>query len=446
MNMTRGSIIKTLILFALPLLLSSVIQQMYNTVDLLFVGNILGKEAAAAVGASSMIITCIIGFFSGISVGTNVILAKIFGSKNKNEFKSATCTAISIALIAGSILTLIGIAGSKVLLSLINTPNAIIEPAIQYIRIYFLSITSMLVYNMGSGIIRASGNSHIPMIVQFIGGLINIASNTVFIVILGLGIKGAAWATFFSQTTAAILVVLYIIKDKKNYNVKLKELKIDKNILFQISIIGIPAGIQTLVISLSNIVAQSYINSLDVDSIAAFTAYFKIELLLYYPILAVGQAIMTFTGQNIGAGKVARVIKGTNICIVFGIVLTMVNSKMLLLSGDIWFRLFNSDTIVITRGIEIISITFPFYFMYVILEVLSAVIRGSGKSIGPMIIIIFNICLLRVALLYIIVPLMENVKGVAITYPITWLSTAMCMVVLYVYQIRNIRKSDLDRK
>lgn len=446
MNMTRGSIIKTLILFALPLLLSSIIQQMYNTVDLLFVGNILGKEAAAAVGASSMIITCIIGFFSGISVGTNVILAKIFGSKNKNEFKSATCTAISIALIAGSILTLIGIAGSKVLLSLINTPNAIIEPAIQYIRIYFLSITSMLVYNMGSGIIRASGNSHIPMIVQFIGGLINIASNTVFIVILGLGIKGAAWATFFSQTTAAILVVLYIIKDKKNYNVKLKELKIDKNILSQISIIGIPAGIQTLVISLSNIVAQSYINSLDVDSIAAFTAYFKIELLLYYPILAVGQAIMTFTGQNIGAGKVARVIKGTNICIVFGIVLTMVNSKMLLLSGDIWFRLFNSDTIVITRGIEIISITFPFYFMYVILEVLSAVIRGSGKSIGPMIIIIFNICLFRVALLYIIVPLMENVKGVAITYPITWLSTAMCMVVLYVYQIRNIRKSDLDRK
>ena len=446
MNMTRGSIIKTLILFALPILLSSVIQQMYNTVDLLFVGNILGKEAAAAVGASSMIITCIIGFFSGISVGTNVILAKIFGSKNKNEFKSATCTAISIALIAGSILTLIGIAGSKVLLSLINTPNAIIEPAIQYIKIYFLSITSMLVYNMGSGIIRASGNSHIPMIVQFIGGLINIASNTVFIVILGLGIKGAAWATFFSQITAAILVLLYIIKDKKNYNVKLKELKIDKNILFQISIIGIPAGIQTLVISLSNIVAQSYINSLDVDSIAAFTAYFKIELLLYYPILAVGQAIMTFTGQNIGAGKVARVIKGTNICIVFGIVLTMVNSKMLLLSGDIWFRLFNSDTIVITRGIEIISITFPFYFMYVILEVLSAVIRGSGKSIGPMIIIIFNICLLRVALLYIIVPLMENVKGVAITYPITWLSTAMCMVVLYVYQIRNIRKSDLDRK
>ena len=431
MDMTKGSIGKSLILFAIPLLLSSIIQQMYNTVDLLFVGNILGKNAAAAVGASSMLITCIIGFFSGIAVGTNVILARIFGTGDKNKFKNGMHTAVTIALIGGVVLTFVGIIGSEFFLKLMNTPDEIMNSALEYIRIYFISIPSMLTYNMASGIIRASGNSRIPMISQFIGGLTNIVANTLFVLILGLGIKGAAWATFFSQTTAAILVMLYIIKDKRDFNLNLRDLKVDNRILLQIAIVGIPAGVQTLVISLSNVVAQSYINSLDIDSIAAFTAYFKVELFLYYPILAMGQAIMTFTGQNIGANKILRVKKGTKLCIIFGIILTFINSRLLLWSGETWFGLFNNDNIVINKGIEIISITFPFYFLYVILEVLSASIRAMGKSIQPMIIILVNICFLRVILLYFIVPSMNSIRGVAITYPITWLTTSICMVILY---------------
>lgn len=446
MNMTEGSIIKSLTLFALPLLLSSIIQQMYNTVDLLFVGNVLGKDAAAAVGASSMLITCIIGFFSGISVGANVILAKIFGSNNKNELKKGVNTAISIALIAGVILTVIGVIGAKVFLNLMNTPSEIMREAVAYIRIYFLSITSMLVYNIGSGIIRASGNSKTPMIVQFIGGVINILANTIFIVILELGIEGAAWATFFSQNIVAILVIIYIIKDTKYYNLNLKELKVDKGMAFKIALIGIPAGIQALVISLSNVVTQSYINSLDIDAIAAFTAYFKIELLLYYPIVAIGQAVMTFIAQNIGSGKISRVIKGAHIAIVFGIILTIINSNIVLYSGSFWFGLFNSDSVVINRGAQIIAITFPFYFIYVILEVLSAVIRGMGKSIQPMIVILLNICLLRVILLYFTVPLMNSVKGIAITYPITWLSTTVFMVIIYIYQIRKLNNDNFKLK
>lgn len=445
MDMTKGSIGKSLILFAIPLLLSSIIQQMYNTVDLLFVGNILGTDAAAAVGASSMLITCIIGFFSGMAVGTNVVLARIFGKGNKKDFKKGVHTAITIAFIGGIILTLIGIIGSEFFLRLMNTPEKIMNSAVEYIRIYFISITSMLVYNMGSGIIRASGNSRIPMISQFIGGIINIGANTVLVLIFGLGIKGAAWATFLSQTTAAVLVILYIIKDKEDFNLNLKDLKVNSTIISQIAIVGIPAGIQTLVISLSNVVAQSYINSLDIDSIAAFTAYFKVELLLYYPIVAMGQAIMTFTGQNIGAGKILRVKKGTKLCIIFGVILTVINSGLLLWSGDTWFGLFNSDNIVIDKGIEIISITFPFYFIYVILEVLSASIRGAGKSIPPMIIILSNICLLRVILLSFIVPSMQSVRGVAITYPITWATTAVCMWIFYIYQMKkNLVKKDIS--
>lgn len=442
MDMTKDSIGKSIILFAIPLLVSSIIQQMYNTVDLLFVGNILGKDAAAAVGASSMLITCIIGFFSGIAVGTNVVLARTFGTGDENEFKKGIHTALTVSFIGGVVLTIVGIIGSEFFLKLMNTPEEIMNSALEYIRIYFISITSMLVYNIGSGIIRSSGNSRIPMIAQFIGGIINIAVNALFILVLELGIKGSAWATCFSQTTAAILVVLYIIKDKKDFNLNLRDLKIDNGILKKIAFVGIPAGIQTLVISLSNVVVQSYINSLDIDSIAAFTAYFKVELLLYYPIVAIGQAIITFTGQNIGANKISRVKKGTKLCIIFGIILTLINSRLLLWSGGTLFSLFNSDNVVINKGIEIITITFPFYFLYVILEVLSASIRGMGKSIQPMIIILVNICLIRVVLLYFIVPSMNSIRGVAITYPITWATTAICMGIFYKIEMVSIRKKN----
>lgn len=435
-DMTQGSIGRGLILFSIPLFLSSLIQQMYNTVDLLFVGNFLGKESAAAVGASSMLITCIIGLFSGMAVGTNVILAKIFGTGDKIQLKKGIHTAVSIALLGGIILTIAGLMGSRYFLKLMNTPEEIMVSALEYIRIYFISITAMLVYNMASGIIRAGGNSRMPMVAQFIGGLINIATNIIFIYILDLGIKGAALATFFSQTTAAALVIIYLLKEKEEFNLNLKALRIDGNILREISIVGVPAGIQSLVISLSNVVAQSYINALDVDSIAAFTAYFKIELLLYYPILAMGQAIMTFTAQNIGAGKIERVKKGTKLCIIVGIIFTLIASRLLISSGNFWLSLFNSDNNVVRMGVEIISITFPFYFIYVILEVLSAAIRGSGKAIPPMIIILSNICLLRVILLYFITPIMNNVKGVAVAYPITWASTALFMAIYYFYQTK----------
>lgn len=438
MDMTKDSIIKSLLLFALPLLLSSIIQQMYNTVDLLFVGNILGKDAAAAIGSSSMIITCIIGLFSGIAVGTNVILGRLFGAKNKKDFKKGIHTAILVAFIGGIILTLLGLICSKYFLELMNTPNKIMSPALQYIRIYFISITPMLMYNMTSAIVRSSGNSRVPMISQFVGGIINILANTILIVVLDLGIKGAAWATFFSQTTAAVLVLLYIIRDKNSFQFSFKELKINNIILKDIAIVGIPAGIQALVISLSNVVAQSYINSLDIDSIAAFTTYFKVELLLYYPILSIGQAVMTFTSQNIGANNISRVKRGTSLAITFGIILTIISSQLLLWNGNALFKVFNADNLVITKGIEIIKITFPFYFIYVILEVLSSTIRGMGKSISPMIIILANICLLRVILLSFTVPLFKSVSGIAITYPLTWIATSASISIVYIRMIKKI--------
>ncbi|MDB2151915.1 MATE family efflux transporter [Clostridium butyricum] len=353
-DMTKGSISRNLLLFSIPLLISSIIQQMYN-------------------------------------VGTNVVLAKIFGYGDKEKFSRGLHTAILIALIGGIFLTLIGLIGAPYFLNFINTPNNIMNEAVSYIRIYFISITSMLIYNMCSGIIRAGGNSKLPMIAQFIGGIVNIASNIIFINILNYGIKGAAFATLFSQTTSALYVLFYLAKEDDAFSFKLYRLKIDKDIFKEITKIGIPAGIQSFVISISNVIVQSYINSLDVNSIAAFTIYMKIELILYYPIVAIGQAIMTFTGQNIGAGNIKRMKKGANISIIWGICLVILVSVFMIVTGEFWFRLFNKDLNVIEVGLNIICITFPFYFVYVIMEVLSSVIRVSGKSIPPMIIILSNV-------------------------------------------------------
>lgn len=440
-DMTKGSIGKNLLLFSIPLLISSIIQQMYNTVDLLFVGNFLGTNSAAAVGAGSMLITCLIGLFSGLAVGTNVVLAKIFGCGDKDKLSRGLHTAVLTAITGGIVLTIIGIIGAPYFLKLMKTPLPIINEAVSYIRIYFLSITSMLVYNICAGIIRAGGNSKLPMIAQFTGGIINILANTLLIYILDMGIRGAALATLFSQTTAALYVLLHLYKEDKEFNFDFKKLKIHKDILKEIIIIGVPAGIQSLVISLSNVFVQSYINSLDIDSIAAFICYMKVELLLYYPIVAIGQAVMTFTGQNIGTGNIDRMKKGIRMSITYGVIMIVIAGIFLLKSGSFWFGLFDSDINVISRGLEIISVTFPFYFVYVIMEVLSSAIRGSGKSMPPMIIILSNICALRVILLYIISPHIEGVKGIAAVYPITWITTSLFIAVYYLIHISNLRRT-----
>lgn len=437
-DMTQGSIVKSLILFSIPLLMSSIIQQMYNTVDLLFVGNILGTNSAAAVGAGSMLITCLIGLFSGLAVGTNVVIAKIFGSKDKARLERGIHTAVLIALIGGVILTVIGISGAEYFLKLMNTPYDIMNEAVSYIRIYFISITSMILYNICSGIIRAGGNSKVPMTAQFVGGIINIAVNYFFIYVLNLGIKGAAIATFFSQTAAALIVVIYLSKQKGEFHFEFNKLKIDREIFKEITVVGVPSGVQSLVISLSNVVVQSFINSLDINSIAAFTCYMKIELLLYYPIVAIGQAMMTFTGQNVGAGKHDRIKNGTYISIASGICLIIILSVIMIKNGGYLFSLFDNDINVISKGSEIIDVTFPFYFVYVIMEVLSCVIRGTGKSIPPMIIILSNICVLRVLLLYIISTTVQGISGVALVYPITWGTTSLCMAAYYWIHIKKI--------
>ena len=321
----------------------------------------------------------------------------------------------------------IGYIGAPVVLKWMNTPVSILPTAVSYLRIYFLSLVSILLYNIGAGILRAVGNSRVPMYCQLFGGIINVIMDAVFVVAFKNGINGVAWATLLSQSAAGLLVFFYLMRTPEGFRVEIKNLRIHIDIFKEILKVGIPAGIQSLVITLSNVFAQYHINGLGVDAIAAFTAYFKVELVMYLPIVALGQTIMTFSGQNYGAGKYKRVRQGTKMCICLGIGLIVSIGILTLVFIEPAFGIFTRDASVIYYGKRIAQISFPFYGIYVILEILGGAIRGMGKAIPPMIIILLNICLLRSILLFVLMPIYPDVRTVAATYPITWTTTAICM-------------------
>jgi len=430
-GLTEGVIWKQLLLFALPLLGSSFIQQLYNTVDLLFAGNMIGKEATAAVGASSLLINCIVGFFTGLSVGTSVVVSQSVGADDPKRTDQTIHTAMGISLIFGILLMIIGILSARQVLVWMKTPSDLLPLAVSYVQIYFLSLLPLVIYNMNAGIIRAIGDSKTPMLIQLAGGITNVVMDYISIRFWNLGVEGIAWASMFSQGLSAILSVIYLMKGSGIYRLKWKKVRISKNIFSAILRIGIPAGLQSLVITLSNIFVQSKINGFGVDVIAAFSVYFKLELLIYLPIVAFGQAITTFTGQNIGAGKLDRVKKGVNICIAMGIGFVICIALLSNIFGSSLFWCFNREPEVISCGLRIIRISFPLYWLYAILEVLADAVRGAGKSLPPMLIIFASICVFRTILLSLFTQIWGSLESVVAVYPSAWVAASLCLVLYW---------------
>lgn len=431
-DLTEGPIWKKLTLFALPLLGSSLIQQLYNTVDIFFVGNFVAdKNAMSAVGASSLIVSLLVGFFTGLSVGSGVVVSLFYGQKNYRKLRQAVHTSIALAVIGGIALSVIGFFASPWILGWMNTPPEIMDMAVSYIQIYFLSLLSLVLYNMGTGILRATGDSRSPLIYLAIGGILNIIFNYIFVVVFQWGVVGVAVATLITQTVPAVLVIVHLLRVKKPYRLRIKQIWIHKEMLHRIFRIGIPAGVQSIVITLSNMVVQYHINSFGPDAISAFTAYFKVELVMYLPIVAFGQAVTTFTGQNVGAGRYDRVRKGVRIGLLLGIGFTAITSSVVTIFARQAFGFLNPDSAVIECGVQVILITGPLYFIYNFLEVFSGAICGSGNSTVPMILVVANMCGLRVLLLSILAPIWHSIAAVAICYPITWVTTSLCLGIYY---------------
>lgn len=431
LDLTRGPVARQLIRFALPLLVGSLVQLMYSTVDMMFVGRYLGEGPAAAVGASGMIVTCIVGFFSGLSVGVGVTAGKALGACRTDRLRRIIQTAAAMTLLLSVLLTAAGIALAPALLSAMDIPPEIMPDAVLYIRIYLLSLLSIVSYNIGTGIIKALGNSSFPMLYQLLGGAANIGGNWLLICVLHLGVRGAALTTLLSQTLAAALTAIHLFHLPEEYRLRIRSIRLEPRLAGEILRIGIPAAVQAIILSLSNVIVQTHINRLGVESIAAFTAYYKAENLIYFPIMAVGQACSAFVSQNIGAENLSRTRLGIRTSLLIGIAVTVAVSALSLLFAPQMFGLFYRDGGVIALGCRIARVSFSFYFLYVFLEVYAASIRAAGKAMATVGITILNMCFVRVGVLKLLMLRTADAAGIAAVYPITWACSALCMFLYY---------------
>lgn len=367
-----------------------------------------------------------------MAVGENVVTAHIYGKQDEKGLKNIIQTVFMVGLFGGLILTIIGIYFAPIFLRYMNTPDSILDIAIKYLRIYTLSMISVVIYNLLCGILRAIGDSKSPMKFQIFGGLVNVGADFIFIVILKMGVEGAAVATFLSQALTAILTIVYFYRRIEEPKLQFTLSIFNKEIFRRILMIGIPAGVQSIVITLSNIIIQSQINSFGVDAIAAFTAYFKIELILYLPIITLGQGLVSFVGQNYGAGQYDRINRGIKSAMIASVIITMGVSTLMIINSKYIFGIFTSNSEVIRYGGNIVSITFPFYFLYAILECLSSQIRGRGISIPPMVITLLSFCGIRIMFLIVLLRKYNSISSIAITFPISWLF-AVILTSMYSY-------------
>ncbi|SDX31003.1 MATE family efflux transporter [Eubacterium barkeri] len=430
-NLTQGAIVKGLFWFALPLLASSLIQQLYNTVDLIFVGNLLGTEAAAAVGSTSLLTNCIIGFFNGLGVGVGVVVAQFYGGRRNNEVKETIHTAAGLTILLSVVVVILGWMACPIFLRWMQIPEAIMGMSLTYIRIYMLSVFSIVSYNTSAGVLRALGNSRSPMLYQLLGGIINVAANTLFIAVFPLGIAGAALATLLSQSVAAILTVGHLCRLSQDLRLEFRRITIKLVLARRIFIIAIPEAIRSMLITLANLVVQTQINTLGVDSMAAYAAYCKAEGFLYLPQWAIGQANTVMVGQNLGAGQLKRAEKSTRTALVMAIGITLAISGLILIFPEMVFRMFSNDPTIIDLSVKIAQVTFGFYFLYAIVEVLSGAIRGAGKSTPPMVVSLINMCGVRLIILKVALMFVHTVNGIAIVFPLTWVTTSLSIVLYY---------------
>ncbi len=431
-RITEGVIWQQLLLFFFPILFGTFFQQLYNAADAMIVGRFVGKEALSAVGGSTgTLIQLLVGFFIGLASGATVIISQYYGAKREEMVGYAVHTSIAFCLVAGVFLMICGFAAAPAALRAMDTPEDVLPDAILYIRIYFLGIIGNLIYNMGAGILRAVGDSKRPLYFLMISCLINIVLDVLFVVGLRMGVAGAALSTIFSQALSAVLVVAALMRTRDMHRLELRRVRIDKRMLLRIVRIGFPTGLQSVMYSSSNVLIQASVNSLGTNTVAAWTAYGKIDSVYWMIVNAFGISITTFAGQNFGAGKVDRVRKGTRTCLAMSAVSTVVLSLLLYFCGGYVYRLFTTDAEVLRIGVEILHFLVPTYITYLCIELLSGALRGVGDCWIPTVICCLGICFLRVAWIMAVVPLRRDIYTIIFSYPLTWVITSVLFVLYY---------------
>lgn len=427
-----GVIWKGLLKFFFPIMLGTLFQQLYNTVDAVVVGQFVGTQALAAVGgSSSQIVNLFIGFFVGLSSGATVIVSQYFGAREDKGVSRAVHTAMALAFIAGAVMTVAGLVFAPAMLEIMNTTEDTIADSTLYLRIVFLSMIPSMVYNVGSSILRAIGDSRSPLYFLAAACLVNVVLDLAFVLIFHMGVAGVAIATSIAQAVSAVLVFVALCRAKGSYRIIPREIRPERELLARTVRIGLPTGLQSVLYAVSNIIITTSINGFGTDTVAAWVAFGKVDALFWLILSAFGVAIMTFVGQNYGARKFDRVHKSLKVALAIAAVTSIVYGAVLLLVGQYVFRLFTNDQTVMDVAIYMMMCMVPGYVLYVPIELISGALRGMGDTLIPTVITAVGICALRVLWIFAVVPLWHDILAITISYPISWLLTSAAFILYY---------------
>ncbi len=433
-QITEGVIWKQLLSFFFPILLGTFFQQMYNTVDTIIVGRFVGTQALAAVGATAALLNLINGFFIGLSTGATVLLSQFYGAGNRQSVRKALHTGIGLSLALGVLGTLVGVGLAEPVLTLIKTPESCMEDAVLYTRLYFSGAIASMVYNMGSGILRAMGDSRKPLLFLIAACATNIVMDILCVVVLDMGIAGAAVATVISQVVSAVLVVLTLLKLPEDLRLHFRDIRLEPELLRRILAVGLPAGCQFITFDFANLLLQSAINSFGDVTVAAWTAYIKTDALTWMISGAFGVSITTFVGQNFGAQKYHRIRKSVWVCMGMSVGLIGCLSALVIALRHFILGIYTTDTEVIRLGAYMMLWTIPFNFLFMPVEVFAGTMRGTGYSVMPTIITCSCVCVFRVIWIFTVLQLFHSIEVLLLCYPISW---ALAATVFYIGYLRG---------
>lgn len=437
-GITEGVIWKQILIFFFPILVGTFFQQLYNTVDAIVVGRFAGKEALSSVGGSSaQIINFVVGFFTGLSAGSTVIISQFYGAHNRERMDKALHTAYAFSLIFGITAGVLGVIFTPQVLRLMNTPENLMADSTLYVRIYFAGLVFILIYNIGSAILRAIGDSKRPLYYLIVCCVINIILDLVFVLGMRLGVLGVAVGTLASQGVSAVLVTRALMFHTEDLKLEVRKIRIEKNLMSTMLRIGLPTGIQSCMYSMSNIIAQTALNALGVDTMAAWTAFGKIDGMFWMVNGAFGIAATTFVGQNFGAGKYDRVKKGTQQCLMMSAGCGIAFSAAVIPAGSFLFGIFTSDQAVVEIGLRMMHVISPAYFLFTFIEIYSGSLRAQGHVLVTTLMTMIGVCLLRIVWITAVGP-NASLERIIFCYPLTWVLTAAFMILYYHYKQKKI--------
>ena len=430
-SMLEGSIWKALVAFAIPIFLGNLFQQLYNTADSLIVGKFIGKEALAAVGSSANLISLIIGLLQGTALGAGVLIAKFYGARDEKNLSLAVHTGLAFGLIGGLLLTVVGVVLSPLLLRWMGTPADVLPNSIAYFRTYFYGCLAMFLYNISVGILQAVGDSRHPLDYLILSSIVNVVLDLLFVAVFHWGVASAAAATVISQAVSAILCIWQLTRTDDVYRISLRKVRLNLPILRQIVRFGLPAGVQNSVISLANVVVQANINAFGSDAMAGCGAFAKIEGFAFLPVTCFAMGLSTFVGQNLGAKQYDRVRRGARFGIVTSVVLAEIIGVIIFLIVPALISLFNSDPVVVRYGTIQGRTEALFFGLLALSHCMAGLLRGAGKAMVPMIVMLSIWCLVRVSYITVMVRLIPNIQVIFTAYPLTWFLSSVIFIIYY---------------